>query len=84
MFVPAAKPKNALEIYRILSPTAGVRISPIALGGMSLGNQWTGFMGGKGLDQAGSEKLLDAFFNAGGNFVDTAGSYQGGYETCSR
>ena len=77
IFPPAPKPKTALGTYRILAPTAGVRVSPICLGAMSLGDQWTGFMGGKGLDQAGSEKLLDAFFEAGGNFIDTACNYQG-------
>jgi hypothetical protein len=35
-------------------------VSPLCLGAMSLGDQWTGWMG-SGLDATGSEKLLDAF-----------------------
>ncbi|ORX38519.1 putative aryl-alcohol dehydrogenase [Kockovaella imperatae] len=76
MFPAAPKPKTALGTYRLLSPSASIRVSPLALGAMSLGDQWTGYMGGKGLGQAESEKLLDAFYEAGGNFIDTANNYQ--------
>ena len=58
---PANPPKSELARYRLLSPSAAVRVSPICLGGMSLGEQWSGWMGGKSLNQAQSEELLDAY-----------------------
>ncbi|KAK4683644.1 hypothetical protein P7C73_g6592, partial [Tremellales sp. Uapishka_1] len=42
---------------------------------MSLGNQWTGLMT-SGPDVEESEKILDTFYEAGGNFIDTANNYQ--------
>lgn len=42
MFPPAKPPKTALGFRRILSPTAGIRVSPLCLGAMSLGEQWGG------------------------------------------
>src|ERR1700761_2419052 len=41
---------------------------------MSIGEAWKDFMGSMNKDQ--SFKLLDAFFDAGGNFIDTANNYQ--------
>ncbi|KIJ54200.1 hypothetical protein M422DRAFT_154297 [Sphaerobolus stellatus SS14] len=62
--------------YRILSPRAGVRVSPLQLGGMSIGDDdsWRESMGY--MDKESSLKLLDAYFEAGGNFIDTANIYQ--------
>jgi hypothetical protein len=60
LFPVGPEPQTELARYRILSPKAGVRVSPLCLGAMSLGDQWTGWMGGK-LDQEESNKLLDAF-----------------------
>jgi aryl-alcohol dehydrogenase-like predicted oxidoreductase len=77
LFGSVPPPKTELSRYRLLSPSAGIRVSPICLGAMSLGDQWTGYMGGKGLNQAKSEEFLDAFVEAGGNFIDTANNYQG-------
>lgn len=34
--------KTPLEYRRVLSPTAGIRVSPLCLGGMSLGEKWAG------------------------------------------
>ncbi|RSH95563.1 hypothetical protein EHS25_000655 [Saitozyma podzolica] len=75
LFGPAPEPQTELARYRILAPKAGVRVSPLCLGAMSLGDQWTGWMG-SGIDTTGSEKLLDAFYEAGGNFIDTSCNYQ--------
>jgi len=61
--------RTGLERYRLLSPRAGVHVSPIALGGMSIGSKWT-HMGH--MDRESSFKLLDAYFENGGNFIDTA------------
>ena len=77
LFHDPAEPKTPLGVYRLLAPTAGIRVSPLCLGAMSLGNQWDGFMGGKGLNQEESEKMLDTFYEAGGNFIDVANGYQG-------
>ncbi len=74
---PPPTPPSALARHRVLSSRAGVRVSPLALGGMSLGNAWKHIMNG-GLDEAGSHELLDYFFSKGGNFIDTANSYQDG------
>jgi aryl-alcohol dehydrogenase-like predicted oxidoreductase len=43
---------------------------------MSLGTAWGGLMGECTKDMA--FELLDAFYELGGNWVDTANSYQGG------
>ncbi|KAL2865379.1 NADP-dependent oxidoreductase domain-containing protein [Aspergillus lucknowensis] len=73
-FAPPDEPKTELGRYRILSSTAGVRVSPLALGGMSIGQAWSARMGS--MDEEQSFKLLDAFTDAGGNFIDTANNYQ--------
>ncbi|KAL9114083.1 MAG: hypothetical protein Q9227_001855 [Pyrenula ochraceoflavens] len=73
-FAPAPEPKTPLGRLRILSSTAGIRVSPLALGGMSLGDQWSHGLGEMTKDS--SFKLLDAFVDAGGNFIDTANHYQ--------
>ncbi|KAM0788304.1 putative aryl-alcohol dehydrogenase aad14 [Microbotryomycetes sp. NB124-2] len=68
------EPKTPLGRYRILSPTAGVRVSPLVLGGMSFGDAWSSFMGS--MSKEDTFKLLDAYFDAGGNFIDTSSNYQ--------
>ncbi|RWA11063.1 hypothetical protein EKO27_g4064 [Xylaria grammica] len=73
-FVGAPPPPTELGRYRILSPNAGIRVSPLALGAMSIGSAWTGFMGSMNKEQ--SFELLDAYFQKGGNFIDTASNYQ--------
>ena len=70
LFAPAPKPKSALGYYRVLSPNAGIRVSPIQLGGMSVGDKWK--LGD--MNKESSFKLLDAYFDNGGNFIDTANS----------
>lgn len=74
LFKPAPEPKTELGRYRILCPSAGVRVSPLCLGAMSIGSGWAEFMGS--MDEESSFKLLDAFHEAGGNFIDTANVYQ--------
>jgi aryl-alcohol dehydrogenase-like predicted oxidoreductase len=58
--------------YRMLGRT-GLRVSEICLGTMSFGDQW-----GFGADEATSHQVLDAYTEAGGNFLDTANKYHGG------
>ncbi|KAL1849322.1 putative aryl-alcohol dehydrogenase aad14 [Paecilomyces lecythidis] len=74
MFAPAPEPCTDLGRYRILSSSAGVRVSPLQLGAMSIGEAWSEHMGGMNKTQAFG--LLDAYFNKGGNFIDTANNYQ--------
>jgi len=60
IFKPAPEPATELGRYRILSSTAGVRVSPLQLGAMSIGEAWKEFMGS--MDKEQSFKLLDAYF----------------------
>ncbi|KAL0581764.1 putative aryl-alcohol dehydrogenase aad14 [Marasmius crinis-equi] len=73
-FGPPPPPPTKLGVYRVLSARAGVHVSPICLGAMSIGDQWNDVMGS--MDKESSFKLLDAYFDKGGNFIDTANSYQ--------
>jgi len=58
--------------YRLLGKS-GLRVSEICLGTMSFGDQW-----GFGADEPTSHRVLDAYAEAGGNFLDTANKYHGG------
>ncbi|KAK9237055.1 NADP-dependent oxidoreductase domain-containing protein [Lipomyces kononenkoae] len=68
------KPKSLLGYHRILSQSAGVRVSPLCLGTMNFGEAWEHFMGVCKKDAA--FEILDYFFEMGGNFIDTANGYQ--------
>jgi hypothetical protein len=45
---PAPIPKSLLGRHRLLSPTAGVLVSPLCLGAMNFGDAWKEFMGVSG------------------------------------
>lgn len=66
---PAKDPATLLGRYRRLSPNAGIYVSPFQIGASALGNKWPQ-MGNT--DKESAFKYLDAFFEAGGNFIDTA------------
>ena len=71
LWQPAPIPESPLGRYRILAPSASVRVSPLCLGAMNIGeNNWKDYLGA--MDKESSFKLLDAFYDAGGNFIDTA------------
>lgn len=73
--LPAAPPpKSALGRYRLLSPTASLRVSPLCLGSMNFGDAWKHFLGP--CDLANNEAILDYFHDQGGNFIDTSNNYQ--------
>ena len=74
-FNAVPQPPTLLGYYRLLAPSAGVRVSPLCLGAMNFGDAWKGFMGE--CDKPTSFGILDAFYEAGGNFIDTANNYQG-------
>ncbi|KAL0572606.1 putative aryl-alcohol dehydrogenase aad14, partial [Marasmius crinis-equi] len=71
---PPPLPATKLGVYRVLSSRAGVHVSPLCLGAMSIGDKWESFMGS--MNKESSFKLMDAYFDKGGNFIDTASNYQ--------
>ncbi|PNP51599.1 hypothetical protein THARTR1_07855 [Trichoderma harzianum] len=74
-YFPAPPPPvSPLNRYRLLSPNASVRVSPLCLGSMNFGSNWKDFMGD--CDKAASEAILDFFYEQGGNFIDTSNNYQ--------
>lgn len=58
--------------YQLLG-SSGLRISPFALGGMTFGEQW-----GFGTSVEESKRVISAYLDAGGNFIDTADKYTDG------
>jgi aryl-alcohol dehydrogenase-like predicted oxidoreductase len=58
--------------YKLLGPS-GLRVSELCLGTMSFGDAW-----GFGADEKHSHQILDAFAEAGGNFIDAANVYHEG------
>ncbi len=64
---------SAIQLrYRLLG-RSGLRVSELCLGTMSFGDNW-----GFGADEATSHAVLDAYAEAGGNFLDTANKYHNG------
>jgi aryl-alcohol dehydrogenase-like predicted oxidoreductase len=74
-FAPAPEPKSRLGYHRLLSPTGGIRVSPLCLGAMNFGNAWELFLGK--CEKSQSFAILDYFYKNGGNFIGTANNYQG-------
>ncbi|KAJ7465148.1 aryl-alcohol dehydrogenase [Mycena latifolia] len=74
---PPPVPATKLGRYRQLAPRAAIHVAPLALGAMSIGDKWAQF-GMGAMDKESSFKLLDAYFDAGGNHIDTANMYQDG------
>ncbi|KAI9150317.1 Norsolorinic acid reductase A [Paramyrothecium foliicola] len=74
----AAPAKTPLARYRLLSPTASLRVSPLAMGGMSFGDAWKDYKAATvgATDQKTVESILDHYFENGGNFIDTSSNYQ--------
>lgn len=70
-FAAPPKPKTPLGYHRILSPTAAVKVSPIALGGISIGSSWSELFG----QNQDPFSLLDTYLSLGGNFIDTSNTY---------
>lgn len=63
---------SSLSQYRLLG-RSGLRVSPLALGTMTFGQDW-----GWGADRAEAKRIFDAYTERGGNFVDTAVNYTNG------
>lgn len=62
----------SLDTYRLLG-RSGLRVSPLALGAMTFGEDW-GWTAGA--EEARS--IFDAYVDRGGNFIDTANQYTNG------
>jgi aryl-alcohol dehydrogenase-like predicted oxidoreductase len=58
--------------YRLLG-SSGLRVSDVFLGAMTFGLQ-----GGVGAAPDQCRRIVDAYFEAGGNVIDTASNYRGG------
>jgi aryl-alcohol dehydrogenase-like predicted oxidoreductase len=58
--------------YRLLG-NSGLRVSELALGTMTFGEDW-----GWGAPKEEAQKVYNAFRDAGGNFIDTANVYTNG------
>jgi hypothetical protein len=59
-FAGPPPPKSALGRYRMLAPTASVRVSPLCLGAMNFGDAWKDFMGE--CNKETTEEILDYFY----------------------
>lgn len=59
-FAPPDEPKTNLGRVRVFGPHAGIRVSPLQLGAMSIGEAWNKHMGSMTKEQSFS--LLDAFY----------------------
>lgn len=58
--------------YKLLG-RSGLRVSELALGGMTFGSDW-----GWGADEETSHRILNTYLEAGGNFLDTSINYTEG------
>jgi aryl-alcohol dehydrogenase-like predicted oxidoreductase len=59
--------------YKVFGKQTGLRVSELVLGTGNFGTGW-----GYGTEPDESRRILDAFLEAGGNFIDTANAYQNG------
>lgn len=59
--------------YKIFGKHTGLRVSELVLGTGNFGTGW-----GHGAEANDAHGILDAYADAGGNFIDTADIYQGG------
>lgn len=62
----------SLDQYPLLG-RSGLRVSPLALGTMTFGQNW-----GWGADATESRRIFDLYIDRGGNFVDTSVNYTNG------
>src|ERR1700744_268525 len=59
--------------YRLFGKHTGLRVSELVLGTGTFGTRW-----GHGSEPDEAKRILDAYADTGGNFMDTADSYQFG------
>ena len=66
-------PKLGINMQYKLLGKSGLRVSELALGTMTFGEEW-----GWGSNKSNSKKVFDVFAKEGGNFIDTANRYTEG------
>ncbi|POS68833.1 aryl-alcohol dehydrogenase AAD14 [Diaporthe helianthi] len=71
---PIPEPQTELGRYRVLSSSAGVKVSPLVLGAMSLGKAWGAFTGA--VDEEEAFKFLDAFVDAATKYTNAFQSHE--------
>lgn len=59
--------------YKLFGGHTGLRVSELVLGTANFGTKW-----GHGTEPDEARRILDAYADAGGNFIDTANGYQFG------
>ncbi|WP_144160212.1 aldo/keto reductase [Paraburkholderia sp. BCC1885] len=59
--------------YKLFGKHTGLRVSELVLGAGNFGTRW-----GHGAEPDEARRILDAYADAGGNFIDTANGYQFG------
>jgi aryl-alcohol dehydrogenase-like predicted oxidoreductase len=59
--------------YKLFGQHTGLRVSELVLGAGNFGTAW-----GHGAEPGEARRMLDAYAEAGGNFIDTANTYQFG------
>lgn len=62
-----------LDSFRTLGHS-GLKVSPLCLGGMTLGDDWNW-----GADETTAAQLIHQYIDLGGNFIDTANIYTNGH-----
>ncbi|WP_343667626.1 aldo/keto reductase [Chitinophaga sp.] len=62
-----------LDAFKTLG-RSGLKVSPLCLGGMTLGDDWNW-----GADAATAAQLIQQYTDLGGNFIDTANIYTNGH-----
>ena len=59
--------------YKVFGRHTGLRVSELVLGAANFGTRW-----GHGAEPAEARRVFEAYAEAGGNFIDTADTYQAG------
>jgi aryl-alcohol dehydrogenase-like predicted oxidoreductase len=59
--------------YKLFGENTGLRVSELVLGTGVFGTRW-----GYGSEPEEARRIIDAYADAGGNFIDTANVYEGG------
>jgi aryl-alcohol dehydrogenase-like predicted oxidoreductase len=72
---PALPKEQAMALDHYVSlGRSGLRVSPFCLGTMTFGEEW-----GFGSSPEASHRILDHYIERGGNFIDTANTYNRGH-----
>src|SRR5205814_7093725 len=69
---PSCTKRGGRMRYKLLG-RSGLRVSEVALGAMTFGEDW-----GWGASKDVSRKIFERYIEAGGNFIDTANHYNNG------